>query len=394
MMTEVTLDQVRNFRLHSHHLATRTSGTELAELAGACGFQNTPPGSWETALYNRLDGCSLSDMRRFLYEEKSLLQSWSLRGAPYIFPASQSGAFLCALIPREGEPWIYTAGIRLALDYLGMSFQELFESFQLVLPYLDEHTLRGKNTLDQTLAGQMTALLSADKRGLWQQPSMYKSPDKQTVGGAVVSFLLRPAAFCGLIVFANRSKSTPSFTSYRNWTGSAMRPEPDAAQTLVRKYLHCYGPSRADSFADWLGCSGRQGRRMWALISEEIEPVSVVGKQSYILSADKDDILSSPAPQRELLLLGPHDPYLDQRDRETLQPDPALQKRIWKWNVNPGAVVYRGEIIGIWTSKQQSRGVEIQFTLWKELRQRDRLNRLAEEYASFRGQELRKVFVN
>ena len=45
--------------------------------------------------------------------------------------------------------------------------------------------------------------------------------------------------------------------------------------------------------------------------------------------------------QGDLLLLGGHDPYLDQRDRAILQPDKTLQKQIWKLVTNPGAVVYR-----------------------------------------------------
>ena len=50
----------------------------------------------------------------------------------------------------------------------------------------------------------MLPVLPAEKRDLWNQPSMYGSPDKQTVGGAVVSFLLRPCAFMGLVVFGRR----------------------------------------------------------------------------------------------------------------------------------------------------------------------------------------------
>ena len=97
-------------------------------------MQNTPPGAWENALYHRIPSCSLVQMKQLLYGDpkslgysgcppasetgRTLLQAWSLRGAPFVFPASESGVFLSALIPQAEEPWIYTRGIALALEYL------------------------------------------------------------------------------------------------------------------------------------------------------------------------------------------------------------------------------------------------------------------------------------
>ena len=117
-MTELNLEQIRNFRLHSHHLDAFYTKEDLIAAAGACGMQNSPPGAWETALYNRIPSCSQEDMNRFLYQERCLLQAWSLRGAPVVFPEEESDVFLSALIPQEDEPWIYTQGISLALDFL------------------------------------------------------------------------------------------------------------------------------------------------------------------------------------------------------------------------------------------------------------------------------------
>ncbi len=387
-MTELSVEQIRNFRLHSHHLDTAYHRKDIAELVGACGMQNSPPGAWETALYNRVPCCSQKEMEHLLYKEKILLQAWSLRGAPVVFPVEQSGAFLSALIPQGDEPWIYTQGIGLALDFLQMGFGEVLELLKQVMPQLDGQVLVSKTTLDQTLAGWMLPLLPADKRDLWNQPSMYGHPDVQTAGGAAVSFLLRPCAFHGLVVFGERKGASPSFTSFKSWTGCRLTEDVEAQKELVRKYLHCYGPAAVDSFVTWLGCSGKQGRRLWNTVSDEIEPVTVFGKKAYILSSDRDRLLS-PAPlDRELLLLGGHDPYLDQRDRKVLQPDQTLHKEIWKLVTNPGAVVYRGEIIGIWTSKKKSKGMEFKMKLWSKPQLQQKVLDLAGEYAAFRQQSL------
>lgn len=400
-MTDISTMQIRSYRLHSHHLDAEYQKTDITTVAGACGLQNSPPGSWEVSLFNRVPGCSKAEMESLLYQEKSLIQAWSLRGAPVVFPAAESDVYLSALIARGDEPWIYTKGIRLALEFLQMSFDDLLEILKAVIHRLDGMTIVSKNSLDQTLAEWMLPLLPAGKRELWNQPSMYGSPEKQTVGGAVVSFLLRPCAFSGLVVFGERKGISPAFTSYNSWTGypletahllaSGERNETETCRKLVRKFLHCYGPATVDLFISWLGCSGKQGRRMWDTVKEEIEPVIVSGRKAYILSEDRDRLFMLPSFTRELLLLGGHDPYLDQRDRFILQPDKALHSHIWKTVTNPGAIVYCGEIIGIWTGKKRSRGLEINMTLWKDIPGRDKLGQLAERYAAFRQQKLLNI---
>ena len=152
-MNEPNLTQIRAFRLRAHHLDRTYSYEEIPEAVGACGMQNTPPGAWENALYHRIPSCSLVQMKQLLYGDpkslgysgcpkasetgRTLLQAWSLRGAPFVFPASESGVFLSALIPQAEEPWIYTRGIALALEYLGMEMEPLLELPLLVLLLLN-----------------------------------------------------------------------------------------------------------------------------------------------------------------------------------------------------------------------------------------------------------------
>lgn len=414
-MTEPDIQQIRNFRLHSHHLDTAYEKADILRVMSACGMQNTPPGAWETALFNRVPDCSITDMEQLLYKDRSLLQAWSIRGIPLVFPASESDVFLSALIPSGEEPWIYTQGIGLALDHLQMTMDALLAVFLQVMPRLDDTVILSKSTLDQTVAGWMRPLIPASKRDLWDQPSMYGHPEVQTVGGAVVSFLLRPGSFRGLVIFGERDGSSQSFTSLKGWTGRLIQnddgrsagsscsdgvPPIHAVKDLVRRYLHCYGPATAEGFAAWLGCSGKQARRMWKTLSEEMEPVMVFKKKAFILAEDRDRLFSPASFGRELLLLGGHDPYLDQRDRLILQPDKSLHRQIWKLVSNPGAIVYRGEIIGIWNSRKKGQKMEVTMTLWGSSCKQDKkpehsaLSALAEEYAAFRRLDLNDVQVN
>lgn len=123
---ELSQTRVRALRLHAHHLDTPLPADGLLQAAAACGLQNSPPGAWETAAFNRVEGCSVCSLHTALYHDKTLLQAWSWRGVPAVFPTRDAGVFLTPLCARPGEdPWIYTKGIGLALDFLGMSFEEL-----------------------------------------------------------------------------------------------------------------------------------------------------------------------------------------------------------------------------------------------------------------------------
>src|SRR5699024_8344322 len=69
-MTAIPLEQVRAFRLQSHHLDRPLPLDLLTAAVGACGVQNSPPGTWETAMWNRVEGITLRQLEHALYEEK------------------------------------------------------------------------------------------------------------------------------------------------------------------------------------------------------------------------------------------------------------------------------------------------------------------------------------
>lgn len=388
----VTAEQIRNYRLQAHHLDRKMPMNGVLDAAGACGLQNSPPGAWEAALFNRLDGCSMAALHDALCRKKTLLQAWSYRGVPAIFPTAQSDVFLTPLIARAGEePWIYTRGITGALDYLQMTFDDLLVRLKKAIRYLDVNTIKSKEALDQVLADIVENGLAEDKRALWRAPSMYGSPDRQTVGGAAVSFLLRPCSFSSLVVFGERQEHSPTFTSFKNWVGRAPQAMPGADKELVRKFLHCYGPATVDYLMAWLGCSKKQARRLWDTVKDEITPVEFGGKTCYMLDADMENLRGADGGDERLLLLSAHDPYLGLNDRTTILENSAHHKAVWKFIANPGVVLRGGRIAGLWKSKTAKDKLDIAATLWEPLRHREQaaLKQLAEEYAAFRLLTLR-----
>ena len=229
----------------------------------------------------------------------------------------------------------------------------------------------------------------------------YGNPEKQTVGGAVVSFLLRPCAFLGLVVFSKRESIYPTFTSYRNWNGHSIASQGHPEKKLARKFLHSYGPATVGGFADWLGSSYTQAQRIWQTVIDEIEPVSLFCQLRYILSDDMGLLLSPPQAERKVHLLGSHDPYLGLQDRDLIVDSVdsvesrARHKQIWHTVTNPGVVLWQGNAAGIWHSRKKGKELEIEVTLWHDEKTIKRETQdLAEEYALFQQIKLARLTFN
>lgn len=394
-MHECTPQEIRNFRLRRHHLDRYYDRTDIEAITGGCGMQNSPPGSWEVALANRIGDCDDQWIARLLEEERTLVQAWSIRGVPLVFPVSRSTLFLSSLIAGAGEGWIYTRGASWALEQLQLEMDEALSLAGQVMVRLDGETIIGKAALDQRVAAWMEELLDARQRTIWQQRSIYDARGIQSLGEALVSFMLRPLSYQGLVVFGKRTGQSPSFTSYRNWVGSGIEEIQKPPTTLVEAFLHCYGPATPRHFSSWLGSSFEQAQRLWQEGAGAMEAVKVGAQMRYMLAQDVGDLLCARPPERSLLLLGAHDPYLGLQDREIICMDRTQQKIIWQTVANPGAIIKGGEAVGQWRGKKRGERLTVELTLWGDHHiESKRLEVLANQQAKARGCELEELLIH
>lgn len=381
-------EQYRQFRVRTHHLDQRLPAQQLLTAAGTIGLQNSPPGAWEQAVFNRIADITAAELRAMLEEQKSLLQAWSFRGAPAVFPTQDAAVFLNALVAEKNEgPWIYTAGLVPSLPQLVIDYPTLLTVVgQATKAVLADKTITGKGQLDAAIAEAVAADLPAAKQAAWQQPSPYGA--KQTLGEAAVSFMLRPASFQGLVVFGKRSGQSPSFTSPQHW-GVDWPQQATAAHELVRRYVHTYGPTNRQEFTKWLGCSTAQGQRLWVLIAGEATAVDA----GSVLTADLPEFQKTAAPAGTLRLLGPHDPYLDANGRDLLLPDKKLQRKVWRMVGNPGAVLLDGQIVGVWRQRKQGKQLSMTVDSFRPLtgELKQKITEQAEMYAVFLKMALKEL---
>jgi hypothetical protein len=129
-------------------------------------------------------------------------------------------------------------------------------------------------------------------------------------------------------------------------------PDPAAGAELVRRYLRAYGPSTRADFRLWAGIAPHHAKELWGRIADELAEVRLDGGAAYVLAADVHRLDTPPRAQGLRLVPG-HDPYLAQRDRERLVPDEPLRKRLWRMIGNPGAVLARGEVAGLFRAAKK-----------------------------------------
>ena len=93
-----------SYRAHGHNLDRRLAATDY-EHGGACGVQDTPPGSAALALSARVEGAQAETWDSARVDERTLLVSWSVRGAPLAFARRDHQLFTNGVCPTDEDSW-------------------------------------------------------------------------------------------------------------------------------------------------------------------------------------------------------------------------------------------------------------------------------------------------
>ena len=381
----VSKGDVIAFRLGAHHLIERLGENGLLEAAGRCGIQNSPPGSALLALHARERDLTPERLAEAVAGEKSLLQTWCMRGAPFYFPAADAPIFTTGVLPpTEAARRHFVRGVGPALDTLGMSLTETVELTGAELHAVLSGRRLAITALGAELARRIARRLPQRQRDLWEAAGPY-APD-QPLGEGVVHFCLRILTLQRVVCFAPRAGNTAPFVLVDEWLGQPIPDfDPEAARAeLLRRYLRCYGPSTRGDFAAWAGLRARDTDPWWRPVQDELTPVEF-GGPSWILTEDLDALRSAPTPAG-VRLLPPRDPYTQLRDRETIV-DKQYHREVWKTVGEPGAVLVDGEIAGIWRPRTSGRKLTITVETFGSLPDRGKqlLQHEAEQVAPLRG---------
>jgi len=135
------------------------------------------------------------------------------------------------------------------------------------------------------------------------------------------------------------------------WTVPPPEVDPSEARLeLARRYLHIFGPTTAEAFAEWAGIGPRRGVAAFDRLRGWLTPVRTPVGDAWILTSDEPTVRTATGPAASARLLPSGDAYflLQGNDRKLLVPDASRRNALWTPRVWPGGVLVDGEIVGTW----------------------------------------------
>lgn len=382
---KVSRDDVVAFRLHAHHLTQRLGEDGMLRAAAACGIQNSPPGSALLALHARVRDFTQERLDGAVATDKSLLQSWCMRGSPFYVPTADAPVFTTGVLPpTEGAMRQFILGAGPSVDKLGLSLSETVELTGTEIRDVLTGRQLAIDELGKELAERIAPKLSKKQRDIWEQEGPHAAG--QPLGEAIVHFCIRILTLQDVVCFAPREANKAPFVLVDGWLDHPLPDtDPEVARAeLLRRYLRCYGPSTRADFAAWLGVRAGDADPWWSLVEDEMTQVEF-GRKTWILKEDLDALQSPPAA-KGARLLPPRDPYTQLRDRETIL-DKKHHRDVWKTVGDPGTVLADGEVIGTWRSRKNGKKLAVSIKTFSRVTSRYKkpLETEAEQVATLRG---------
>jgi hypothetical protein len=250
------------FRLSSHNLTERLGRRSLVRAAAACGIQETPLGSAAMAFCARVDGLTPAGIDRSFTRDRTVVHIWSFRGAPYVVPARDLDVFTAGAMPVDRASFnVFLCGWAPAIERAGLDPFELLDRMASATRSLLDGRRMGVNELRDALLRRVRSL-SRIKRPREARHDM-PEPLYRAVGLTGVACIVEARGTDAVLARTDQWLSTQA----RRLAGEVARAE------LVRRFLHCYGPTTPQRFAEWTGRSPRDARVAFELVADELVEV-------------------------------------------------------------------------------------------------------------------------
>jgi hypothetical protein len=350
-MSDVTWDQVADLRLERQHLATRAPREALLDVVrDHVGFQAQVIGSVELALHARLDSLDRDDVRRALWQDRTLVKTWAMRGTLHLVAADELPELVGALGTRIN--WLRPVWLR----YFKVTEAEMLALQDAI----------GETLTDRPMTRAALAAALAERLG-----------DPAFADRVLSSWgtFLKPAAGRGLLCFGPGDGQNVTFVDPRAWLGREMPPPSDEAVAIVlARHLAAFPGSSRGELARWWGVQGGTPlRRPLAALGARVVELDAEGTRVLVLQEDAE-ALARREPSSVVRLLPGFDPYTlsVQKEAEPLLPiaHRPLVSRTAGWI--SAVLLVGGRIEGTWTHEIRRGRLAIRVAPWRGLSRTER----------------------
>jgi hypothetical protein len=335
-MQKLTWPQAAAWRVRRHHLAERARpGSMLRVASRLCGLHAQVLSCAELTVWARVEGLERQAVQRALWQDRTLVKTWAMRGTLHLLPAGELPLWHAALgtSPRYLRPVAWQ-------NNFGITMEELDRLTRAVAAALEGCVL----TREELVA----------KLG----------PFGAKVAESSWGTLLKPAAFSGHLCFGPSVGQRVRFTRPDTWLraapAAAIAPQAATAD-VTRRFLAAYAPATVHDLARWWGGGGVTAARQWvAALGDEVAPVDLEGTPAWMLKAHLREAREA-APGRTVRLLPGFDQYVVGASHHAAQLVPGdLRARVFRpqgW-ISPVLLV-NGRMEGVWRHQAKGSAVEV-----------------------------------
>jgi hypothetical protein len=341
MAIELSWPRALAWRMRRHHLVERAPPDQMLDVAARIGGLHAQVmSSAELTLWARVESLEREAVADALWEERSLVKLWAMRGTLHLLASAELDTWLGALGTYD--------------HYLKPGW---LRNFEITREQLDQLVDAIGAALDgQTLTREELGAAVARVTG---------SPElEEKVQGSWGPYL-KPASFRGRLCFGPSDGQRVRFTRPSSWLGRELDggdPE-DARREVARRHLGAFGPSAREDLARWWGVQPAQGGRMLRALGDEVVEVDVEGTAGWMLREHAQEAAAEEPPSELVRLLPGFDMWVigAARDAAALL-DPAEKKRVYRnqgW-ISPVLLV-NGRMVGVW--KHERKGKRLTVTM-------------------------------
>ena len=326
---------VMAWRMDRQGLVRRAAADDWqAVVARVCGLHAQVHSSAELTLWARVDELDPGAVKHALWEERSLVKTWAMRGTLHLLPAGE----LAMWVGAQGalRPRYELASWRKAL---GMSSAEAVAVLDAI-----RDALGGEPLTRDELGDAVGAQLGEPRLGEAVRGSFGTMP--------------KLAAFRGDVCFARPAGPKVRFTRPDRWLAEDWEPAQarQAMADVIRRHLAVCGPATRESFARWFGMSSAaQAGKLIAALGDEVATVSLEGSEGWLLAGDVAGAAAA-APTGAVALLPAFDQYVVAAPREDSPVLAAgLRDRVYRrqgW-LSPVLLV-DGRVAGVWKHERRA----------------------------------------
>ncbi len=335
-----TIDVIeRRARLARRHLLApgqRAGGVEEATERMVC-LHATDPATVYLSARARVDGMTVPDLERALYDDRSLIKHLAMRRTLFVFPRATLSVAQAGASDRVAD----TEQRRLIRDVEKAGLQKdgarwLKKASEQVLSMLSD----GREATSSELRDQIPALEGSIAYGEGKSWG-----GKVPVGPRVLTTL----SAAGRIVRASNdggwTTSRPRWATTASWLGDEIERCTDAEGVagLVERWLRAFGPGTLADIKWWLGSTVAAARK--ALADLGAVEVDLDGQTGYVLP---DDLEATAPVEPWAALLPPLDPTtMGWIERDWYLG--AYKALLFDTNGNAGSTAWwNGRIVGGW----------------------------------------------